>query len=214
MSAQKPLELILARNLLSSISTPAFLVGEHGALLFFNDAAAAMLGRRFEETGHDDGASEWTASSVRSAPTNEPIPYEQIPATAALRKNRPFHGDFRICGAGGKHQDVAASAIPIVGCGRLERRDRDLLATGRRRAGRESMKIKVWGARGSIPAPGPETMRYGGNTSCVELTLSDGSTLILDAGTGIRNLGLALPRGSSSRSTSCSRICTSTTSRA
>jgi phosphoribosyl 1,2-cyclic phosphodiesterase len=56
------------------------------------------------------------------------------------------------------------------------------------------MNIKVWGARGSIPAPGPETMRYGGNTSCVELTLSDGSTLILDAGTGIRNLGLALPR--------------------
>jgi phosphoribosyl 1,2-cyclic phosphodiesterase len=56
------------------------------------------------------------------------------------------------------------------------------------------MNIKVWGARGSIPAPGPETMRYGGNTSCVEVTLSDGSTLILDAGTGIRNLGLALPR--------------------
>jgi phosphoribosyl 1,2-cyclic phosphodiesterase len=54
------------------------------------------------------------------------------------------------------------------------------------------MNIKVWGARGSVPAPGPETMRYGGNTSCCELTLSDGSTLILDAGTGIRNLGLAL----------------------
>jgi phosphoribosyl 1,2-cyclic phosphodiesterase len=56
------------------------------------------------------------------------------------------------------------------------------------------MRLKIWGARGSIPAPGPETMRYGGNTSCAELTLSDGSTLILDAGTGIRNLGLALPR--------------------
>ncbi len=56
------------------------------------------------------------------------------------------------------------------------------------------MKLKVWGARGSIPAPGPETMRYGGNTSCIEVTLSDGSTLILDAGTGIRNLGLGLPR--------------------
>jgi phosphoribosyl 1,2-cyclic phosphodiesterase len=56
------------------------------------------------------------------------------------------------------------------------------------------VKLKIWGARGSIPAPGPETMRYGGNTSCVEVTLSDGSTLILDAGTGIRNLGLALPR--------------------
>ncbi len=56
------------------------------------------------------------------------------------------------------------------------------------------MRIKVWGARGSVPAPGPETMHYGGNTSCVEVGLSDGSTLILDAGTGIRNLGLALPR--------------------
>jgi phosphoribosyl 1,2-cyclic phosphodiesterase len=56
------------------------------------------------------------------------------------------------------------------------------------------MKVHVWGARGSIPAPGPETMRYGGNTSCVQLTLADGSVLVLDAGTGIRGLGLALER--------------------
>jgi phosphoribosyl 1,2-cyclic phosphodiesterase len=54
------------------------------------------------------------------------------------------------------------------------------------------MKIKVWGARGSIPAPGPEMNRYGGNTSCVELELSDGSTLIIDAGTGIRSLGVGI----------------------
>jgi phosphoribosyl 1,2-cyclic phosphodiesterase len=56
------------------------------------------------------------------------------------------------------------------------------------------MRLKVWGARGSIPAPGPETTRYGGNTSCVEVTLDDGSTLVLDAGTGIRSLGLTLGR--------------------
>ena len=56
------------------------------------------------------------------------------------------------------------------------------------------MNLRVWGARGSVPAPGPETMRYGGNTSCVQLTLSDGSILVLDAGTGIRTLGLAVPR--------------------
>jgi phosphoribosyl 1,2-cyclic phosphodiesterase len=54
------------------------------------------------------------------------------------------------------------------------------------------VKFKVWGARGSVPAPGPEMNRYGGNTSCVELGLSSGETLILDAGTGIRNLGVAL----------------------
>ena len=54
------------------------------------------------------------------------------------------------------------------------------------------MRLKVWGARGSVPSPGPETTRYGGNTSCVQVTLSDGTVLALDAGTGIRNLGLAL----------------------
>jgi phosphoribosyl 1,2-cyclic phosphodiesterase len=55
------------------------------------------------------------------------------------------------------------------------------------------VKVKLWGTRGSVPSPGPETIRYGGNTSCVGVTLSDGSLLALDAGTGIRNLGLALP---------------------
>ncbi len=54
------------------------------------------------------------------------------------------------------------------------------------------MQVKVWGARGSVPSPGPETTRYGGNTSCVQLTLSDGSVVVLDAGTGIRHLGLTL----------------------
>jgi phosphoribosyl 1,2-cyclic phosphodiesterase len=54
------------------------------------------------------------------------------------------------------------------------------------------MKVKVWGARGSVPAPGPEMNRYGGNTSCVQVTLDSGEELILDAGTGIRTLGLGL----------------------
>jgi phosphoribosyl 1,2-cyclic phosphodiesterase len=54
------------------------------------------------------------------------------------------------------------------------------------------MKAKVWGCRGSVAAPGAETARYGGNTSCVQVSLDDGTTLVLDAGTGIRGLGLAL----------------------
>ncbi len=54
------------------------------------------------------------------------------------------------------------------------------------------MRVKVWGARGSVPAPGPHMNRYGGNTSCVQVTLADGDVLILDAGTGIRNLGVGL----------------------
>ena len=57
------------------------------------------------------------------------------------------------------------------------------------------MRLKVWGARGSVPAPGPHMNRYGGNTSCVQVTLAGGETLILDAGTGIRTLGLDLKEG-------------------
>lgn len=51
------------------------------------------------------------------------------------------------------------------------------------------MRVKVWGCRGSLPTPGASTVRYGGNTSCVEVSLDDGSPLVLDAGTGIRSLG-------------------------
>ena len=54
------------------------------------------------------------------------------------------------------------------------------------------MRIRIWGCRGSIATPGPETARYGGNTSCIEVRLDDGTMLILDAGTGVRALGLAL----------------------
>ncbi len=57
--AQRPLELILARNLLASLSTPAFLVDTGGEIAFYNEAAGALLGRRFEETGPLP-ALEWT----------------------------------------------------------------------------------------------------------------------------------------------------------
>jgi len=54
------------------------------------------------------------------------------------------------------------------------------------------MRLTIWGCRGSVPTPGPDTFRYGGNTSCVEVSLDDGTILVLDAGTGIRALGFDL----------------------
>ena len=54
------------------------------------------------------------------------------------------------------------------------------------------MQARVWGCRGSVAAPGPDTVKYGGNTSCVEVRLSSGEVLVLDAGTGIRPLGVLL----------------------
>lgn len=56
------------------------------------------------------------------------------------------------------------------------------------------MKVKLWGSRGSIAAPGPETNRYGGNTSCVSIEGAQGSLLVLDAGTGVRRLSAVIPR--------------------
>jgi len=51
------------------------------------------------------------------------------------------------------------------------------------------MKIRFWGVRGSIPTPGPETVKYGGNTTCIEVRLNDGRIIIIGAGSGIRALG-------------------------
>ena len=55
----------------------------------------------------------------------------------------------------------------------------------------KNIHVDFWGVRGSVPSPGPTTTRYGGNTSCVSITV-DNKILILDAGTGIRNLGSAI----------------------
>src|SRR5690606_41977933 len=57
------------------------------------------------------------------------------------------------------------------------------------------MKIRFWGVRGSIPAPGPETNRYGGNTSCVSITTSTGRLIIIDMGTALMHLGNSLMPG-------------------
>jgi phosphoribosyl 1,2-cyclic phosphodiesterase len=54
------------------------------------------------------------------------------------------------------------------------------------------VRARIWGCRGSLASPGARTARYGGNTSCVEVRTADGTVVVLDAGTGIRELGAAL----------------------
>jgi phosphoribosyl 1,2-cyclic phosphodiesterase/CheY-like chemotaxis protein len=72
-----------------------------------------------------------------------------------------------------------------------------------------AVRVTFWGVRGSIASPGPETARYGGNTPCV--TVSHGrETLILDAGTGIRRLGLVLQSEARGRPLTCSLLVTHT----
>jgi PAS domain-containing protein len=112
--AQKPLELILARNLLSSISTAAFLVDAAGTLVFYNEAAGALVGRRFEETGAI-GPREWGQAFGPIDDAGEPIPWDRLPLTIALQHGRPTHSRMHIHSATGDTHEIEVSALPIVG---------------------------------------------------------------------------------------------------
>ena len=112
--SQKPLELILARNLLTSVTTPGFLVARDGRLLFYNEGAGALLGRPFEDVGQLE-PGEWTASFGPLDEDGEPIPLDELPLTRALRDGRPAHAELSVRTADGVHHRIAASAMPIVG---------------------------------------------------------------------------------------------------
>lgn len=111
-SSQRPLELILARNLMSALSTPAFLVDEGGVLVFYNEAAGALLGKRYEELG-TVGPEEW-GSLFGPFDGGEPIPYDELPLVVAVRNGHPAHATFEIHSADGARHEVEASAFPIL----------------------------------------------------------------------------------------------------
>jgi PAS domain-containing protein len=113
-SPQRPLELILARNLLSSLSTPALLANRANDIIFYNEAAGALLGRRFEERG-TMSAEEWLNDFGPLDERDEPIPPEQQPIVIALRANRAAHARHRIRSLGGAVQVVEVSGIPVIG---------------------------------------------------------------------------------------------------
>lgn len=111
--SQRPLELILARNLMSALSTPAFLVDEGGVLAFYNEAAGMLLGKRFEELG-TVGPQEWGALFGPFDENGEPIPYDELPLVRAVRNGRPAHAEFAIRSTDGVSHEVEASAFPIL----------------------------------------------------------------------------------------------------
>jgi PAS domain-containing protein len=111
--AQKPLELILARNLLTSLSTPAFLVDEKAELVFYNEAAGALLGRPFEDVGRMS-PEQWTATYGPFGEDGKPMALDDLPTTRAIRDGRPAHASFRIRSAAGSEREIASSAFPIV----------------------------------------------------------------------------------------------------
>jgi PAS domain-containing protein len=112
-AGQKPIELILARNLISSLSTPAFLVDEGGVLIFYNEAAGTLLGRRFEEIGKV-GPEQWGTMFGPVDESGTPIPYEELPLVLTIREGRPAHATLRIRSADGSEHEIEVSALPIL----------------------------------------------------------------------------------------------------
>jgi PAS domain-containing protein len=117
-SSQRPLELILARNLLSSLSTPAFLVSRPGDMIFYNEAAGALLGRPFEEAGQL-AAQDWVNTFGPYGDDGDPLPIDEQPLTTTLRENRAAHARHRIRSLDGTEHDVEVTGLPIIGADRF-----------------------------------------------------------------------------------------------
>lgn len=95
--AQKPIEIILMRQLAGSLEMPIFLVDPAGALLFYNEPAEQILGMRFDETG-EMPASEWATRWHPTGVGGALLSPEALPLMIAIAERRPAHGELWIRG--------------------------------------------------------------------------------------------------------------------
>jgi PAS domain-containing protein len=109
---QKPLVLILAREFASNLATPTLLTDRRGRLIFFNEAAEAILGRSFAEVG-EVPRSEWPLMFSPRTLDDAPLAPEDTPGGRSLRTQRPVHEKFRITGLDGVDRDIHATVFPL-----------------------------------------------------------------------------------------------------
>ena len=114
MAGQQSLDLILARNLVSGIKLATFLIDPDGVLVFFNDAAGALIGRRFEEVGQLD-RDQWNSEFGPFDEFGQLVPTDSMPLTQALRDGLPANGRFRVsAGPDRELIEVEVSALPLT----------------------------------------------------------------------------------------------------
>jgi len=110
----KEIEVILLRQLATYLAMPIFIVDPTGALVFYNESAERILGRRFEETG-EMSATEWGMEWRPSDDDGTPIPPEKLPLSVALAQRQPAHGRFWIRGLDNVPRYIEAHAFPLTG---------------------------------------------------------------------------------------------------
>jgi PAS domain-containing protein len=110
----QPIQIILMRRLAEYLSVPLFLVGPSGDLLFYNEPAEAILGRRFDETGAMS-AKEWSSAFTPEDSEGHAVPPEEVPLMITITKKRPAYERFFIRGLDGVRRHVEVASIPIAG---------------------------------------------------------------------------------------------------
>jgi PAS domain-containing protein len=109
---QRHLLLILARNFASRLATPIWLVDVEGTVLYFNEAAEGILGRRFVE-GRGWPAEEWSEFFTPRDADGNVVPYEDLPLGVAIREGRPDHADLFIHDAEGGEHRIGVTSFPL-----------------------------------------------------------------------------------------------------
>jgi len=109
-----PIQIILLRQLAGYLSIPLFLVDPNGDLLFYNEPAEAILGRRFDETGAMS-ADAWSSAFIPEDHGGNPIPPENRPLIISITKRRPAYQRFFIRGLDGVVRHVEVASIPVIG---------------------------------------------------------------------------------------------------
>jgi PAS domain-containing protein len=114
MASAKPIQVILARQLASSLAMPILVVDTEGTLIFYNEPAEEILGQRFEETG-EIAADTWSTLFALADEERKPIAQESRPMMLALSERRPFSRTVWMqCGhRDWKHMNI--TAFPLVG---------------------------------------------------------------------------------------------------
>jgi len=109
---QKHLALIIARELASQLATATFVADAEGNLVFYNEAAEAILGRSFAEAGTMP-AEGWGAQFVLEELDGTPMPLDRMPAGIALLEQRPAHGQLWMTGLDGERRMLNITAVPL-----------------------------------------------------------------------------------------------------
>ena len=112
MQRQKHLVLILAREFASNLSTPTIIADARGDLVFYNEAAEDVVGRRFAETG-EMPLDDWVAAFEPRTLTSEPLPLEQRPARIAFDEHRASHLRYRITSTDGVEREIEVTSFPL-----------------------------------------------------------------------------------------------------